>query len=60
MVKLFLVTGWNSWNEKQLTRVFRQPSNAEAFANGLTDPKVKILTGVDNVEAFNNYLIEVQ
>jgi hypothetical protein len=58
MVKLFLATGYNSWDETTVTQVFRQPSEAEQFISELTDAKVTVLTGDTNIDAFNQYLIQ--
>jgi hypothetical protein len=58
MVKLFFASGYDSWNEKTITRVFRQPSEAEQFASSLTDGKVQIFSSIDNIQAFNSYLID--
>ena len=59
MVKIFLASGYNSWTNREIVRVFRVPSDAEQFIQGLTDAKVYTLTGKDNFEAFNRALSAV-
>lgn len=59
MTKLFLVSGYDSYNQKQITRVFSTPSEAEQFKNGLTDSKFQVLTGETNIKAFNKYLCQL-
>lgn len=58
MVKLFLITGYNSYTNRTLKRVFRIPSEALNFSLGLTDSKMTVLNGRDYISAFNEYLIK--
>lgn len=58
MKKLFLITGYNSFTNKTLKRVFRIPSEAIQFSLGLTDSKMQVLNGLDYVSIFNDYLKE--
>jgi hypothetical protein len=57
MVKIFLITGYDSFSHKTINRVFRVPSEALEFSLDLTDAKMEVLTGEDYLTVFNNYLI---
>lgn len=56
MVKLYLITGYNSWNNKVIKKAFREPSKALDFSLSLTNSKMTILTNVDYIEILNDYL----
>ena len=58
MIKLFLITGYNSYTNKTLKRIFRVPSDALQFSLGLTDSKMTVLNGLDYISIFNEYLIK--
>ena len=60
MVKLFLITGYNSYTQKTINRAFRTPKEALDFSLGLTDSKMEVLTGEDYLTIFNDYLINNQ
>ena len=42
MVKIFIAQGYDSYNNKQKTRAFLAPSDADNYLEGLTDPRVHI------------------
>ena len=56
MKKLFLITGYDSFNNKTVKKVFLFPSEALEFSLNLTDPKMTVLNGADYVSIFNDYL----
>lgn len=58
MNKLFLITGYDSFNNKTIKRVFRIPSEALIFSLTLTDSKMRVLNGADYIAIFNDYLKE--
>lgn len=60
MVKLFLITGYDSYTQKTIDRVFRVPGEALEFSLSLTDSKMEVLTGEDYLTIFNDYLINNQ
>jgi hypothetical protein len=56
MVRVFLAKGYNSYTNKQLTRAFLVPTDAEQFLVGLTDPKFKTLTAKSYIDLINDVL----
>jgi hypothetical protein len=56
MVRVFLAKGYNSYTNKQLTRAFLVPTDAEQFLVGLTDPKVNILTAKSYIDLINDFI----
>lgn len=56
MVKVFIASGYDSYNHKTLTRAFLAPSEAESFLNGLTDPTIQVFTGKSYIELLNSFL----
>lgn len=56
MIKVFIAQGYNSYNNKQLTRAFLAPSEADQFLEGLTDPKVNIFTAKSYIDLLNIFL----
>jgi hypothetical protein len=57
MVKIYLITGYDSYSHKIINRVFRTPSEALEFSLDLTDSKMEVLTDEDYLTIINNYLI---
>jgi hypothetical protein len=58
MKKLFLITGYDSFNHKNISKFFTLPGQASIFALTLTDSKMHVLNGSDYVSIFNDYLKE--
>jgi hypothetical protein len=58
MKKLFLITGYDSFNYKNIRKAFLIQSEALIFSLSLTDSKMQILNGSDYVSIFNDYLKE--
>jgi hypothetical protein len=56
MIKVIVANGYNSYTNKQLTRAFLVPTDAEQFLVGLTDPKVNILTAKSYIDLINDLL----
>lgn len=56
MVKVFIATGYNSWTNKQLTKAFLVPSEAEQFIQGLTNPSLNIFTAKSYIDLLNTFL----
>jgi hypothetical protein len=56
MVKVFLASGYNSYTNKQLTRAFLVPTDAEQFLQGLTDPKFKSVMASSYIALINDLL----
>ena len=56
MVKVFIATGYNSWTNKQLTKAFLVPSEAEQFIKGLTNPSLNIFTAKSYIDLLNTFL----
>jgi hypothetical protein len=56
MVKVFLASGYNSYTNKQLTRAFLVPTDAEQFLGGLTDPKFKSVMASSYIALINDLL----
>ena len=56
MVKVFIATGYNSYTHKNIARAFLEPSKAESFLEGLTDPKLDALTAESYLDLLNIFL----
>jgi len=56
MTKLFLITGYDSFNNKVVNKFFKVPSEALDFSLLLTDPKMTVLNGENDIQIINNYL----
>jgi hypothetical protein len=56
MVKIFIATGYDSYNHKTLTKAFLAPSEAEAYIVNLTDPSVNTFTAKSYIELINSFL----
>jgi hypothetical protein len=56
MVKVFIASGYDSYNNKQMTRAFLVPTDAEQYLAGLTDPKFNIFTANSYVDLLNEFL----
>lgn len=58
MFKLYLAKGYNSWTNKNLSRVFKTYEEAQRFCEGLTNSSVKFYNADNQVDAFNLLLRE--
>lgn len=58
MNKLYFASGYNSWTNKTLKRVFKTYIEAKLFCEGLTDPTIKFYNADNQVDAFNLILRE--
>lgn len=56
MIKVFIATGYNSYTNKELTKAFLAPSDADQFLEGLTDPKLNIFTANSYIDLLNTFL----
>jgi hypothetical protein len=56
MIKVFIATGYNSYNNKQLARAFLTPSDADQFLEGLTDPKLIEFKHKSYIDLLNEFL----
>jgi len=57
MVKVFVSQGYDSYNNKQLTRAFLEPEKAVQFLEGLTDTKTIVFTSKSYIDLLNTFLI---
>lgn len=58
MVKVFIATGYNSYTHKNMARAFLEPSKAESFLEGLTNPKFNTFTANSYIDLLNIFLTE--
>ena len=58
MIKVFIANGYNSYTNKEITRAFLRPSEAEQFLEGLTNPKFKCVIADSYIEIINSLLKE--
>lgn len=56
MRKLYIATGYNSWTNKRLHRVFETEQDADQFINGLTDPHLVVMSYSSTTELVNALL----
>ena len=56
MIKVFIAQGYDSYNNKQLTRAFLEPEKAVQFLEGLTDSKTIIFTAKSYIDLLNTFL----
>ena len=56
MIKVFIAQGYNSYNNKQLTRAFLAPSDADQYLEGLTDPRIHVFTANSYIDLLNEFL----
>lgn len=55
-MKLFLVKGYDSFNQKEVSKVFKTILQANNYSIGLTDPKTYMMSGKDYITIFNKIL----
>ena len=56
MIKVLISQGYDSYNNKQLTRAFLEPEKAVQFLEDLTDTKTMVLTSTSYIELLNTFL----
>ena len=56
MKKIYIATGYNSFTNKQLTKAFSTESEADKFLEGLTDPRLNIISYKSTIELMNHFL----
>ena len=56
MIKVFIAQGYDSYNNKQLTRAFLKPSEADQFLEGLTVPTTHIFKAKSYIQLLNEFL----
>jgi hypothetical protein len=56
MVKVFIAQGYDSYNNKQKTRAFLAPSDADNYLEGLTDPRIHVFMAKSYINLLNEFL----
>jgi hypothetical protein len=56
MKKIYIATGYNSWANKELHRAFTTEQEADQFINGLTDPRLVVMSYNSTVQLANALL----
>ena len=56
MVKVFIAQGYDSYNNKQKTRAFLAPSDADQYLEGLTDPRIHVFMAKSYINLLNEFL----
>jgi len=56
MKKLYIATGYNSWNNKELHRAFNTEQEADQFLNGLTNPHLMVMSYKSTAQLANALL----
>lgn len=55
-MKLYIAKGFNSYTNHQLTKAFNNESEASQFLNGLTDPKLQVVSYKSTIDLVNDLL----
>ena len=55
-MKLYIAKGYNSYTNKQLLKAFSSEAEANQFLNGLTDPRLEVMSYRSTVDLVNNLL----
>ena len=58
MKTIYIARGYNSWTNKVSVRAFSSEKSADAFIQGLTDPKIQVIRYKSSAELLN-YVIAV-
>ena len=53
MRKVYIASGFNSWQNKTMARAFNTNAEALAYSEGLTDPKIKAYAYATAVDLAN-------
>ena len=56
MRKIYIVTGYNSWTNKELHRAFKTEQEADQFLNGLTNPHLVVMSYNSTTQLANTLL----
>ena len=56
MKKLYIAKGYNSFTNKELVQAFTTEQEADKFLEGLTDPRINIVSYKSTVQLLNYYL----
>lgn len=56
MKKLYIAKGYNSWTNKELIKAFPTEQEADKFLEGLTDPRINIVSYKSTVQLLNYYI----
>jgi hypothetical protein len=55
-MKLYIAKGYNSYTNNQLLKAFSTEAEANQFLDGLTDPKLQVLSYLSTVDLVNDLL----
>jgi hypothetical protein len=55
-MKLYIAKGYNSYTNKQLLKAFSSEAEATQFLNGLTDPRLEVMSYRSTVDLVNDLL----
>lgn len=58
MKTMYIAKGYNSWTQKESVRAFPTEEQADAFIQGLTDPKIQVIRYKSSAQLLN-FLIGV-
>lgn len=56
MVKIYIASGYDSWNNKELRKGFVSKLEADNFLEGLTNPNVHVISGKSYIDIFNSLI----
>lgn len=56
MKTIYIATGYNSFTNKQLTRAFTTETEADQFLQGLTDPRLNVISYNSTAQLVNKLL----
>ena len=54
MYKIYLVSGYNSWNNQFTCKVFKKKYDAENLKIGLTNGNIKLIVEENTIDAINS------
>jgi len=55
-MKLYIAKGYNSYTNKQIMKAFSSKVEASQFLDGLTDPKLEVMSYRSTVDLVNDLL----
>jgi hypothetical protein len=55
MKKLFIAKGYNSYTNKELIQAFATEPEADKFLEGLTDPRIHMMTYKSTLQLINHF-----
>jgi hypothetical protein len=56
MKKLYIASGYNSYTNKEIRQAFNSEAEADKFLEGLTDPRIQVISYKSTVELINHLL----